>query len=61
MTKKFPDVVVATVVMVGVGAVVIIVGNDIEVVSVVAVVDGVGVVSSRITRELEIFSMAIFD
>ena len=45
MTKKFPDVVVAVVVMVGVGAVVIIVGNDIEVVSVVAVVDGVGVVS----------------
>ena len=61
MTKKFPDVVVAAVVMVGVGAVVIIVGKDIEVVSVVAVVDGVGVVSSRITRELEIFSMAIFD
>ena len=57
MTKNFPDVVVAVVVVVGVGADVIIV----EVVSVVAVVDGVGVVSSRITRELEIFSMAIFD
>ena len=61
MTKNFQDVVVAVVVMVGVGAVVIIVGSDIEVVSVVAVVDGVGVVSSRIMRELEIFSMAIFD